>query len=150
MLSIGDKAPSFKLKNDKGEDTSLKDFQGKNVILYFYPKNDTPGCTREACDFRDYGRAFTGKDAVILGVSADSVESHVKFKMKYGLPFQLLSDPDRSVIKAYGAWKEKNVYGKKSMGIERTTFLIDPDGKIGKIYPKVKVDGHIEEVLSVL
>lgn len=150
MLTVGDKAPAFTLKNDADGDVSLKDFKGKFVVLYFYPKDDTPGCTKEACEFRDLEKKFKNKNAVILGVSADPVTAHVKFKEKYGLPFQLLSDPSKKMIEAYGVWKEKSMYGKKYMGIERTTFLIDPEGKIQKIFPKVKVDGHVEEVLASL
>lgn len=150
MLKEGQKAPGFNLKNDAGEDISLNDFAGRTVVLYFYPKDDTPGCTKEACDFRDHGKTFQKKNAVILGVSADSIESHVKFKKKYGLPFQLLSDPDKKTIQAYGVWKEKSMYGKKYMGIERTTFVISPDGKIAKIYPKVSVTNHIADVLENL
>lgn len=150
MLSVGDKAPEFILKDDTGQDVSLKDFKGKNVVLYFYPKDDTPGCTKEACDFRDNQKEVKKKNAVVLGVSADAVESHGKFKKKYGLPFQLLSDPDKKVIQAYGVWKEKSMYGKKFMGIERTTFVIDGQGKISKIYPKVSVTGHVDAILSEL
>lgn len=150
MLSIGDKAPDFKLKNDEGNEISLSDFKGKKVILYFYPKDDTPGCTKEACGFRDDQKKFQTKNTVIVGVSADSVESHVKFKKKYGLPFQLLSDPDKKLIQAFGVWVEKSMYGKKYMGIERATFVIDESGKIAKVFPKVKVDGHVEEVLNSL
>ena len=150
MLSIGDKAPEFTLKDDTGNDVSLKNFKGKNVVLYFYPKDDTPGCTTEACDFKDHLPKFAKKNAVILGVSADSVDSHVKFKKKFGLPFQLLSDPNKDTIQAYDVWKEKSMYGKKYMGIERSTFVIDEKGKIAQIFPKVKVGGHIEEVLETL
>ena len=149
-LNIGDKAPAFKLKNDDGEDIALKNFKGKNVILYFYPKDDTPGCTKEACDFRDNSKVFNKKDTIIIGVSPDSVESHVKFKKKYGLPFQLLSDPEKKMLEAYGVWKEKSMYGRKYMGVERTTFVIDGNGKISKIFPKVSVTGHIDEVLASL
>ena len=148
MLNIGDKAPDFKLKNDSDEDVSLKDFKGKNVVLYFYPKDDTPGCTTEACDFKDQNKKFEKKNAVVLGVSADSVDSHVKFKKKYGLPFHLLSDPDKKMLEAYGVWKEKSMYGKKYMGIERSTFVIGESGKIEKIFPKVSVTGHVDEVFS--
>jgi peroxiredoxin Q/BCP len=148
MLEIGDKAPEFKLKDDQGSEISLKDFKGQNVVLYFYPKDDTPGCTKEACDFRDNQKIYKKKNTVILGVSADSVESHVKFKTKYKLPFALLSDPDKKTIQEYGVWKEKSMYGKKYMGIERTTFIIDGNGKISKIFPKVSVTGHVEEILS--
>ncbi len=150
MLAEGSLAPDFTLKNDEGTSISLKDLKGKTVVLYFYPKDDTPGCTKEACDFRDNEKQFKKKNTVILGVSADSVESHGKFKKKFGLPFQLLSDPEKKMIQAYGVWKEKSMYGKKYMGIERTTFVIGPDGKIMKIYPKVSVTGHIEDVLSSL
>lgn len=147
-LNTGDKAPDFKLKTDSGEDVSLKDFKGKTVVLYFYPKDDTPGCTKEACDFRDSYKVFNKKDAVIIGVSPDSVDSHVKFKKKYGLPFQLLSDPDKKMLEAYGVWKEKSMYGRKYMGVERTTFIIDSAGKISRIFPKVSVTDHIEQVLA--
>jgi peroxiredoxin Q/BCP len=150
MIEVGDKAPEFKLKNDEGGEVSLKDFKGKKVVLYFYPKDDTPGCTKEACGFRDNEKKFEKGNTVILGVSADDVDSHVKFKKKFGLPFPLLSDPEKKAIKAYGVWKEKSMYGKKYMGIERTTFVIDENGNIAKIFPKVKVDGHIEEVLASL
>ncbi len=150
MLAAGDKAPDFKLADDQGNDVSLKDFKGKRVVLYFYPKDDTPGCTTEACAFRDEEKKFHAKNAVIVGVSADSPESHVKFKKKFNLPFSLLSDPEKKALNAYGVWKEKSLYGKKYMGIERTTFVIGPDGTIEKIYPKVSVTGHIAEVLKGL
>lgn len=150
MPDVGQKAPQFSLQDDTGETISLEDFKGKKVILYFYPKDDTPGCTKEACDFRDQGKKFEKANAVILGISADSVESHGKFKKKFGLPFRLLSDPEKETIKAYGVWKEKSMYGKKYMGIERATFVIDENGKIQNVFPKVKVDGHIEEVLENL
>jgi peroxiredoxin Q/BCP len=150
MLTEGAKAPEFTLHDDTGKTVSLNDFKGKTVVLYFYPKDDTPGCTKEACDFRDNQKTFKKKNTVILGVSADSVDSHVKFKKKFDLPFPLLSDPDKKMIQAYGVWKEKSMYGKKYMGIERTTFVIGPDGKILKIFPKVSVTGHIDDVLSGL
>lgn len=150
MLNEGDKAPDFKLKDDAGNDVSLKDFKGKSVVLYFYPKDDTPGCTKEACDFRDNSKTYAKKNAVVLGVSADPVVSHEKFKKKFDLPFPLLSDPDKKMIQSYGVWKEKSMYGKKYMGIERTTFIIDPSGKIKKIFPKVSVTGHVDEVLANL
>jgi peroxiredoxin Q/BCP len=150
MLAIGDKAPEFTLKNDQGQEVSLKEFKGKRLVLYFYPKDDTPGCTTEACGFRDEEKKFKSKNAVIVGVSSDGVSSHVKFKEKYGLPFQLLSDPDKKTIAAYGVWKEKSMYGKKYMGIERTTYIIGPDGNIEKIFPKVSVTGHVHEVLAAL
>lgn len=150
-LKEGAKAPAFKLPSIKGGEFNLADFKGKkNVVLYFYPKDDTPGCTREACDFRDHLKKFEKEDAVVFGISADSVSSHEKFIGKYKLPFDLLSDEAREVIKKYGVWKEKSMYGKKYMGIERTTFLIDKQGKIRRIFPKVKVDGHAEEILEAL
>ena len=149
-LKEGDLAPDFKTKSTEGKELSLKDFRGKNVILYFYPKDDTPGCTREACDFRDNSRRFSAKETVVLGVSHDSLESHDKFRTKYNLPFTLLSDPEKKVSAAYGVYKEKSLYGKLFMGIERTTFVIGKEGKIKKIFPKVKVDGHIEELLQSL
>jgi thioredoxin-dependent peroxiredoxin len=150
MLKEGSKAPSFTLESDEGKKISLKDFLGKKVVLYFYPKDDTPGCTKEACSFTENLSSVTKAGAVVLGVSADSVASHKKFKEKYGLTFPLLSDPDREVIEKYEVWKEKNMYGKKSMGIERTTFVIDPEGKIAHIFSRVKVDGHTQEVLDQL
>lgn len=150
MLKTGDKAPEFSLISDKGEKVSLKDFKGKKVILYFYPKDDTSGCTKEACSFRDNIRIFEKKNAVIIGVSKDNTASHQKFKKKYDLPFILLSDENLDMIKAYDVWKEKSMYGKKYMGIERTTYIIDETGKIQEIYNKVKVDGHTEEILDKL
>jgi len=150
MLKIGDSAPNFNLQDDSGAHVSLNDFKGKTVVVYFYPKDDTPGCTVESCDFRDRNKVFKRKNIVILGVSADSVESHVKFKSKYKLTFPLLSDSDKKMIKDYGIWKKKILYGKSYMGIERTTFVINPKGKISKIFPKVKVDGHIQAVLDSL
>jgi peroxiredoxin Q/BCP len=150
MLKAGSKAPSFSLQSDDGKNISLNDFAGKKVVLYFYPKDDTPGCTREACSFTENANALRKAGAVVLGVSADSVASHEKFKKKYKLNFPLLSDPDRETIRKYGVWKEKNMYGKKTMGVERTTFIIDEEGKIAHIFPKVKVDGHTEKVLEKL
>ena len=148
MLEIGKKAPAFTLEADTGEKVSLKDFLGQTVILYFYPKDMTSGCTQEACDFRDLFSQFKKKKAVILGVSKDSVASHQKFKSKYDLPFLLLSDPESTVCELYGVWKEKSMYGRKYMGIERSTFVISPSGKIEAIYSKVKVKDHAEEVLG--
>ncbi len=150
MLEVGKKAPDFKLKDQDGKTISLSDFKGKNVVLYFYPKDDTPGCTKEACSFRDELPRFGKIDAVILGVSPDSVESHKKFAQKFELPFTLLSDENKKVVEAYDVWKEKNNYGKKYMGVERTTYVIDKDGRIKKIFNKVKVDGHSEEVMDAL
>jgi peroxiredoxin Q/BCP len=147
---IGDKAPDFSLMGDDGKQHSLKDFKGKKIVLFFYPKDDTSGCTKEACSFRDNTPLIKKKGAVVLGVSGDSVESHKKFVSKYDLNFVLLSNEDRSVLDAYGVWKEKSMYGRTFMGIERTTFIIDEHGKISHIFPKVKVDGHTEEVLNAL
>jgi peroxiredoxin Q/BCP len=150
MLKTGDKAPDFKLISDKGESVNLRDFKGRKVVLYFYPKDMTSGCTAEACDFRDNVKKFEKKNAVVIGVSADSTDSHKKFKEKYDLPFMLLSDETKKVLKDYGVWKEKSMYGKKYLGIERTTYVIDEKGKIEKIFNKVKVDGHINEILEGL
>jgi peroxiredoxin Q/BCP len=147
---IGDKAPDFSLMGDDGKEHSLKDFKGKKIVLFFYPKDDTSGCTKEACSFRDNTPLIKKKGAVVLGVSGDSVESHNKFVAKYDLNFVLLSNEDKSVLDAYGVWKEKSMYGRTFMGIERTTFIIDEHGKISHIFPKVKVDGHTEEVLDAL
>jgi peroxiredoxin Q/BCP len=147
---IGDKAPDFSLMGDDGKEHSLKDFKGKKIVLFFYPKDDTSGCTKEACSFRDNTPLIKKKGAVVLGVSGDSVESHKKFVAKYDLNFVLLSNEDKSVLDAYGVWKEKSMYGRTFMGIERTTFIIDEHGKISHIFPKVKVDGHTEEVLDAL
>lgn len=148
MLKVGDKAPAFSLPDGEGKKVSLKDFKGKTVVLYFYPKDMTPGCTVEARDFRDQQPAYKKRKAVVLGVSRDSSERHEKFRAKYDLNFPLLADEDGEVCKTYGVWKEKSLYGRKFMGIERTTFVIDPNGKIAKIYPKVKVKGHAEAILA--
>jgi peroxiredoxin Q/BCP len=150
MIKIGDRAPSFSLQSDSGSQVQLKDFKGMTVILYFYPKDMTPGCTTEASDFKKLFAKFKKKDAVILGVSKDSVASHEKFRKKHTLPFPLLADVDGEVCEAYGVWKEKSLYGKKYMGIERTTFVISPQGKIEAIFPKVKVAGHAALVLESL
>ena len=150
MIEEGKKAPDFKLKNQDGETISLKDLKGKNVVLYFYPKDNTSGCTKEACNFRDEFPKFKNVDAVILGVSPDSVASHKKFAEKYDLPFNLLSDEEKKVLEQYGVWQEKSMYGKKYMGVVRTTVVIDENGKVRKIFPKVKVDGHNKEVLDAL
>jgi peroxiredoxin Q/BCP len=149
-LTVGQKAPDFTVLNDKGEKVKLSDFKGKKVVLYFYPKDDTPGCTKEACAFRDGISAIKKQGAEVLGVSTDSVESHQKFKKKFELNFPLLADTDKKIVDAYGTWKEKSMYGKKYMGIERTTFVIDEQGKILHIFPKVKVDQHYDEVLEAL
>lgn len=148
MLKAGDKAPDFILAADSGEKISLKDYRGKKVILYFYPKDMTSGCTAEACDFRDNITKFEKKNAVVIGVSPDSTKSHVKFRDKYDLPFTLLSDESKSMLEDYGVWREKSMYGRKYMGVVRTTFVIDEKGKIEKIFEKVKVDGHIDEILK--
>jgi len=149
-LNVGDKAPSFKLKNQDAKVISLSDLKGKPIILYFYPKDDTPGCTKEACNFRDEFPKFGKMKAEIIGVSIDSVESHKKFADKYKLPFNLLADEKKEVVEKYGVWKEKNMYGEKYMGIERTTFIINTEGKISKIFPKVKVEEHNKEVMEAL
>jgi peroxiredoxin Q/BCP len=149
-LKVGQKAPDFTVMDDQGEKIKLADLKGKKVVLYFYPKDDTPGCTKEACAFRDGIDKIKKRGAVVLGVSADSVESHKKFKSKFDLNFPLLADSDKKMIEAYGVWKEKSMYGKKYMGIERTTFVIDENGKIAHIFPKVKVDQHYDEVLEAL
>lgn len=148
MAEIGKKAPSFSLMDSNGVNVSLKDFEGRKVVLYFYPKDNTPGCTKEACDFRDFFPDFKKKQITVIGISPDSIESHKKFVQKFNLPFILLSDEKKEVLKKYNVWKEKSMYGKKYMGVERTTFLINEDGKIIKVFPKVKVNGHIEEVIK--
>lgn len=148
MVKEGNKAPDFTLQNDNDETVSLKDFKGKNVVLYFYPKDNTPGCTNEASGFRDEIKSFEEKECVILGVSKDSVASHKKFKDKLELPFSLLSDEEGEICESYGVWQEKTMCGKTKMGIVRTTFIIDTKGKIKKIFPNVKVKGHIQEVLD--
>jgi peroxiredoxin Q/BCP len=150
MLEAGKKLPSFKLADDTGKTRSTKDFLGKSLVLYFYPKDDTPGCTNEATQFRDLYDDFVAKGAEIVGVSRDSVASHQKFKAKYDLQFALLSDSESELCNALGVIVEKNMYGKKSMGIQRSTFLIDPKGKIVHVWPKVSVNGHAEDVLEAL
>ncbi len=149
-LTVGAKAPDFSLPTADGRTVSLKDFRGKKVVLYFYPKDDTPGCTKEACSFRDNITHLARKNAVVVGVSVDSPESHQKFAGKYELPFALLSDSGKEVVRAYGVWKQKNLYGRKYMGTERTTFVIDEKGTITHRFDKVKVDGHTDEILAVL
>jgi peroxiredoxin Q/BCP len=150
MLKEGDQAPDIRVHTDTGEEFRLSDLKGKRVVLYFYPKADTPGCTVEACEFRDGIQAFAKKDAAVVGISPDKPAAQAKFKTKYDLPFTLLADEDKTAAQAYGVWKEKNMYGKKVMGIERTTFVIGPDGRIEKIYSKVKAQGHAAEVLAGL
>ncbi|WP_209125845.1 thioredoxin-dependent thiol peroxidase [Alkalihalobacillus sp. BA299] len=149
-VEIGQAAPQFKLPANNGEMISLSEFQGKNIVLYFYPKDMTPGCTTQACDFRDHHESFSDVDAVILGVSPDPVERHTKFIDKHGLPFLLLADENHEVAELYGVWKLKKNFGKEYMGIERSTFIIDKEGKIVKEWRKVKVKGHVEEALSYI
>jgi peroxiredoxin Q/BCP len=150
MLKEGDQAPDIRVRTDSGEEFQLSGMKGKRVVLYFYPKADTPGCTTESCEFRDGMQDFARKDAAIVGISPDKPAAQAKFKTKYDLPFTLLADEDKTAAQAYGVWKEKNMYGKKVMGIERTTFIIGPDGKIEKIYSKVKAQGHAADVLNNL
>ncbi len=149
-LKIGDHAPDFSLPDQDGKMVSLKSLKGKQVVLYFYPKDDTPGCTKEACGFRDSLRAIEKANTVVLGVSMDDAGSHQKFIKKYSLPFTLLCDEDGKVSKAYGVYKKKNMYGKTYWGIERSTFIIDETGKLKAIFRKVKVDGHVEAVQAAL
>lgn len=146
----GKKAPAFTLTADDGTKVRLSELTGTPVVLYFYPKDDTPGCTREACAFRDQKAKLKKLGAVVLGVSPDTVASHEKFRDKYELNFPLLADPDHKTAEKYGAWREKNMYGKKSMGIQRSTFLIDANGKVARLWKRVKVDGHDEQVLAAL
>jgi len=150
MLEIGTKAPDFTLEDQNGNAVSLSDFAGKKVVLYFYPKDNTPGCTRQACAFAAAYEGFKAKDVAVIGVSKDSVASHRKFAEKHGLPFVLLADPELQAIQAYGVWQEKKLYGKVSMGVVRTTFLIDEAGNIAKIMPKVKPDTNAAEILAEL
>jgi len=149
-IEAGTKAPAFTLKATDGSTVKLSDLKGKPVVLYFYPKDDTPGCTKEACAFRDRKDELTELGAVVLGVSPDTVESHVKFAEKFDLNFPLLADKDHKVAEKYGAWREKNRYGKVSMGIQRSTFVIDADGKVAKVWKAVKVDGHDAKVLEIV
>jgi len=150
MLEIGMKAPKFTLKDKDGNDVSLSDFLGKKVVLYFYPKDNTPGCTRQACAFAGAYKQFEAKGVEVIGISKDSVASHVKFAEKYDLPFVLLSDPDRIAIEAYGVWQEKKMYGKVTFGVVRTTFIIDENGSIEKVMPKVKPDTNAADILAEL
>ncbi len=144
-IQVGDKAP-----NIKTSEFSLADAKGQRVVLFFFPKADTPGCTKEACEFRDAQKAFTRKNAAIVGISPDKPAAQVKFAEKYGLPYVFVADPDHAIAEAYGVWKEKSMYGRKYMGIERTTFVIDEKGKIAEIFAKVKPAGHAAEVLEAL
>lgn len=150
MLEEGKKAPNIKLKDQHGNVVSLNDFKGQKVVLYFYPKDDTTGCTKEACRFRDEFPKFEKLDTLVIGVSPDSVESHKKFAQKYNLPFTLLSDEGKDAVEIYDVWKQKSMYGRNYMGVERTTYIIDEKGNIEKVFPKVKVENHIEEVLRAL
>ena len=150
MLKVGDAAPAFTAPSDSGQNLSLRDLRGKKVILYFYPKDNTPGCTKEACDFRDATDRLQGKGVTVLAVSPDSVASHQKFKTKYSLPFPLIVDEDHRIAEAYGVWREKSLYGRKFMGIVRSTFVIDDEGKIAEVRQKVKVNGHVESLLETV
>lgn len=147
-LDVGDPAPDFTLPADGGGTVALQDLRGRKVVLYFYPKDDTSGCTAEACAFRDATPRIAGAGAVVIGISKDGVASHDRFKSKYGLPFALLSDGDGTVCEAYGVWVEKSMYGRKYMGIERATFLIDEEGLIRQVWRKVKVPGHVDAVVQ--
>jgi peroxiredoxin Q/BCP len=149
-IAEGKPAPLFTLETLQGQKVALKDLRGKKVVLYFYPKDDTPGCTAQACAFRDAFPNFKSANATILGISPDTVKSHEKFAAKFSLPFPLLADPNHLIADKYGVWKEKSMYGRKYMGVERTTFLINEQGRIVKIFPKVKVPGHFQEVLQAL
>ncbi len=149
-IQEGQPAPDISLRTDAGDPFELSSLRGKNVVLYFYPKADTPGCTKEACSFRDNSAKFSKGNTVIVGVSPDPERAQAKFKEKFGLPSPLLADTDHKAAEAYGVWKEKSMYGRKYMGIERTTFVIVPAGKIKKIFPKVRVEGHAEEVLAAI
>jgi len=149
-VAEGKKAPAFTLTADDGSKVRLSALKGAPVVLYFYPRDDTPGCTREACAFRDRKAEIENLGATVLGVSPDTVERHVKFRHKYDLNFRLLADPDHKVAEKYGAWREKNMYGKKKMGIQRSTFLIDANGKVAKVWQRVKVDGHDDQVIEAV
>jgi peroxiredoxin Q/BCP len=149
-LKVGDTAPDFSLPSGTGETIALKSLRGKQVVLYFYPKDDTPGCTKEACGFRNDITRIEQANTVVLGVSTDDLTSHQKFSKKYGLPFTLLSDENAAVSKAYGVYKQKSMYGKTYWGIERSTFVIDERGKLKAVFPRVKVEGHVEDVMNVL
>ena len=150
MIAVGTKAPEFTLLDKKGTSVSLKDFLGKKVVIYFYPKDNTPGCTRQACAFASSYEDFKSKDTVVIGISKDSTASHQKFAEKFDLPFILLSDPELISIKAYGVWQEKKLYGKTSFGVVRTTFIVDEEGNIEHVMPKVKPDTNAEDILRYL
>ena len=149
-IPVGKKAPAFSLKNGAGKTVKLSDFKGRKVVIYFYPKDLTPGCTTEACAFRDDYAELQARGVEVLGVSADDVASHLKFSEKYNLPFQLLSDPDHTMIEKYGAWGEKSMYGKKYWGVVRMTYIIDEEGRVSHVFPKVKPDGHSREIMAAL
>jgi len=150
MPEVGEKAPAFTLPDQSGKPVKLSDYKGKTVVLYFYPKDDTPGCTREACSFRDEHSELVKAGAVVLGVSPDDTSSHARFAGKYKLPFPLLADKDHAVSENYGAWGDKTLYGRKFKGITRSTFLIDGSGTVARVWPRVKVDGHVEQVREAL
>ena len=149
-LEVGAAAPAFTTVTDAGKTVSLSDFAGKYVVLYFYPKDDTPGCTKEACAFRDAQAEFSKRGVFVLGVSPDDEKSHAKFRDKYSLNFPLLTDPEHKIADAFGAWREKNMYGKKSMGVQRSTYILDREGKVAKVWKRVSVDGHDQSVLETL
>ncbi len=150
MLKEGDKVPAFTLRNASDESISLSDFTGKTVVVYFYPKDNTPGCTKEACEFRDIYDEILARGAVVLGISADSVKSHAKFAGKFNLPFHLLSDPEKKVLQIFGAWGKKKLAGREYMGVIRSTFVLDGGGVVKKVFPKVKAAGHAAEILALL
>ena len=150
MLEVGDKAPAFRAKDQEGKTVSLADFKGKKVVLYFYPKDDTPGCTKEACSFRDGWSKYRKRGVAVLGVSTDDEKSHRKFAEKFSLPFPLLADPEKRIVTDYGVWGEKSMYGRKYMGTHRVTYVIDEKGKIAAVWPKVKPDGHADEILEAI
>jgi thioredoxin-dependent peroxiredoxin len=150
LLAVGDRAPAFRAKDQNGDPVSLSDFAGRRVVLYFYPKDDTPGCTKEACAFRDVWAGFKKRKIAVLGVSTDDEQSHGKFAKKYSLPFTLLADPDKKIVRDYGVWAEKSMYGRKYMGTLRVTYLIDEKGRIAAVWPKVKPESHAEEILKNL
>jgi peroxiredoxin Q/BCP len=148
LLGVGDKAPAFKTVDQDGNAVSLSDFRGRKAVLYFYPKDDTPGCTKEACGFRDAWSKFRRRKIAVLGVSVDDAKSHRKFADKYSLPFTLLADPEKAIVNAYGVWGEKSMYGRKYMGTNRVTYLIDEKGTIASVWPRVKPEGHADEILA--
>ena len=150
VVGAGDKAPEFSAQDETGRPWSLKALKGRTVVLYFYPKDDTPGCTAEACDFRDLFDSFAKKKAIVLGVSPDSAKSHAGFKAKHGLPFPLLVDEDKALCRAYGVWREKSMYGRKYMGVERSTFVIGADGRVERALRKVSVPGHAQSMLEAV